>query len=265
MSTPAAQDISLDDIRREIDAIDDGILDLLARRIQASEQVRNHKSNNGALSTSPIRPAREAAIMRRLLARGGSAVPPELLVRLWRAILTSSTLTQAPVTIHIARKLSGSIGLRLRLRDHFGAMPVEEHRDEAQALVQVNVNPGDICVVEVESTWADAFAEGKAGEARVISVLPPLREAEPPKLLVFGHAQAMATGDDETLVVSNGKLPRDFTPLPLWQIKSGSRRVSCLPGFLPEREGSLVSLIRSNAALGLKVAGQFPSPIEVKS
>ena len=31
MTTPAAQDLLLDDIRREIDAIDDQILDLVAR------------------------------------------------------------------------------------------------------------------------------------------------------------------------------------------------------------------------------------------
>jgi chorismate mutase / prephenate dehydratase len=263
MNTPAAQDTSLDDIRREIDAIDDGIVELLVRRIQASERVRGQKIVAGALNDSPIRPAREAAILRRLLARGGNTVPPELLVRLWRVILTSSTLTQAPVSLHIARKLSTSMGARLRLRDHFGTMPVEEHRDEAQALMQVNVTAGDVCVVELESAWADAFAAGQAGDARVIGALPLLREDAVPKLLIFGHAQALATGDDETLIVSDGRLPRDFAPVPLWQIKSGSRRVSCLPGFLSEHEGPLVGLMRSNASLGLKLAGRYPSPIEV--
>lgn len=264
MNTPAGQESSLDSIRREIDAIDDGIVDLLVRRIQASERVRGQKNNTGTLNASPIRPAREAVIMRRLLSRAGTAVPPELLVRLWRAILTSSTLTQAPVTLHISRKLSATKGHRLRLRDQFCSMPVEEHRDESQALMQVNINSGDICAVEIESPWADAFAVGQAGEARVIGVLPLLRENPVPSLLIFGHAHAQATGDDEALIISNGKLPRDFTPMPLWQVKSGSHRVSCLPGFLSEHEGPLVGLVRSNATLGLKVAGRYPSPIEVR-
>ncbi|MBC8035799.1 MAG: chorismate mutase [Rhizobiales bacterium] len=261
MSTPAARDTSLDDIRQEIDGIDDSILDLVARRLQASEKVRSHKSGNGSLVSSPIRPAREAMILRRLLERGG--VPPELLVRLWRVILTSSTLFQAAVTLHIPRKLASQMGLRLRLRDHFGALPVEEYRDEAQALLQVNMNSGDICAVEAASAWADAFAEGGAGEARIIGVLPVLRTASVPEVLIFGHAQALATGDDETVIVSEGKLPRDFLPKPLWQLKSGSRRISSLPGFLSEHEAPLIGLVRSNAALGVKVAGRYPSPIEV--
>lgn len=265
MTTPAAQDILLDDIRREIDAIDDAILDLMVRRLGASEKVRGHKIGNGTLASSPIRPAREAMIMRRLLERARDSVPPELLVRLWRVILTSSTLFQAAVTLHIPKKLGSQPGVRLRLRDHFGPLPVEEYRDDAQALLQVNMNSGDICAVETGSAWADAFAEGSAGEARIIAVLPVLRSAAMPEILIFGHSRALATGDDETLIVSDGKLPRDFFPQPLWQLKSGSRRISSLPGFLSEREAPLVGLVRSNAALGVRVAGRYPSPIGVSS
>ena len=264
MTTPAADVTSLEEIRREIDAIDDGILDLLARRIVASEQVRHHKNNTGALSASPIRPAREAAILRRLVARGGAVVPPELLVRLWRAILSTSTLSQAPVTLHVTRKLGSSLGMRLKLKDHFCDMPVEEHRDEAQALIQVNVNAGDICVVDTHSQWAGPFAEGRAGDARIIGVLPVLREVPVPGLLIFGHAQALATGDDETILVSDGRLPRDFLPSPAWQVKSGLRHVSGIPGYLSEHEGPLAGLMRSNAALGLLVAGRYPAPKKIQ-
>jgi chorismate mutase len=265
MTTPAAKDVLLDEIRQEIDGIDDAILDLMVRRLQASERVRSHKIGNGTLVSSPIRPAREAEIMRRLLKKSMGVVPPELLVRLWRVILTSSTLFQAAVTLHIPKKLASQTGVRLRLRDHFGTVPVEEYRDETQALLQVSMNSGDICAVETTSSWADAFAKEGAGEARVISVLPVIRAASSPELLLFGHAKAVATGDDETLIVSDGKLPRDFLPKPLWQLKSGSRHISGLPGFLSEHEAPLIGLVRSNAALRVKVAGRYPSQIGVDS
>ena len=96
MTNAALQEKLLDDIRREIDHIDDAIVDLLARRIAAAERVRGHKFPSGGSAPSPIRPAREAAILRRLLGRAGDTVPADLLVRLWRIILTSSTLAQAP-------------------------------------------------------------------------------------------------------------------------------------------------------------------------
>src|SRR5260221_9018115 len=120
-------DQSLDAIRRAMDEIDDAILGLLVRRVEASGRVKGQKSQSGSLSSSPIRPAREASILRRLIRRGGASVPPELLVRLWRVILSSSTLAQAPLTLHISPKLSSKFPLPLRLRDQFRPMPVEEH------------------------------------------------------------------------------------------------------------------------------------------
>lgn len=265
MDTPAAGDATLDEIRKEIDAIDDRMLHLLERRFEAVARVRAAKSQNGGAAASPIRPAREAAILRRLLVRTGSPVPAELTVRLWRAIISAATQNQAPIAIHVGKKLNSSIGLRLRIRDYFGSIPVEEWRDEAQALMQVNAGTGDLCVVETESPWADAFVRDKAGSAQVIGVLPFLRDAAQPKLLIFGHARAEPTGNDETIIISDGNLPRDFSPAPLWQIKAGTRRISCLPGFLSEHEGPLIGLMRSNAMLGLVVAGRYPSPFEVAS
>jgi chorismate mutase len=265
MDTPAAEDAALDEIRREIDAIDDRLLDLLTRRFEAVGRVGAAKSHNGGNAASPIRPAREATILRRLLNRADSPVPAELTVRLWRAIISAATQNQAPVAIHVTKRLNSSIGLRLRIRDYFSTMPVEEWRDEAQALMQVNAAIGDLCVVETESPWVEPFVQGKAGRAQVIGVLPVLREDAQPKLLIFGHAQAEPTGNDETIIVGDGNLPRDFAPSPLWQVKAGTRRISCLPGFLSEHESPLVGLMRSNATLGLKVAGRYPSPIEVGS
>jgi chorismate mutase len=254
---------SLDEIRKEIDAIDDGLMDLLVRRQAATEQVRHHKASNGSLTLSPIRPAREAAILRRLLGRAGTALAPDLTVRLWRLILSASARAQAEIALHVPRRLAASpLTLRM-LAAHFGDMPVNECRDEGQAMVQVNVSPGDLCVVDAESGWAEAFVQGSSGAARVIGVLPVLRSGDHPRLMVLGHAVAQPTGDDETVVVSTGRLPRDFAPAPVWQVRSGAFTVSGLPGFLTEHEGPLVGLPRSNSGLALRIAGQFPSQIEV--
>lgn len=265
METPTAEEATLDQIRKEIDAIDDRMLHLLERRFEAVARVRVAKSQNGGNAASPIRPAREAAIMRRLLGGPQSPVPAELTVRLWRAIITAAAQSQAAIAMHVSKRLNASIALRLRIRDYFGTMPVEEWRDEAQTLMQVNAGAGDLCAVETEAPWVDAFVQGKAGSAQIIAVLPFLRDEPQPKILIFGHARAEPTGNDETIIVSDGNLPRDFAPAPLWQIKSGIRRVSCLPGFLSEHEGPLVGLMRSNATLGLTVAGRYPSPIEAAS
>jgi chorismate mutase / prephenate dehydratase len=261
LSDTAQADAELEAIRRDIDLIDDGLVSLIERRFEATARVKAIKANGEA--RTPFRPAREAAILRKLLSRPGSSVPPDVLVRLWRTILTGSSQAQQPTTIHISKRLAQAIGPRLRIRDYFGSMAVEEYRDEAQALMQIDGAPSDICIVETQAPWIDAFIEGRAGRARIFSCLPFLGEEPAPKLLVFGFAPAEPTGDDQTLIVSDGRLPRDFAPQPLWELKVGNRRLTSLPGFLSEHESPLVGLMRGNAQLGIKLAGHYPSPFVV--
>jgi chorismate mutase / prephenate dehydratase len=251
---------SLESVRREIDALDDEILDLITKRFEVTGQVRNIKQTEQAPWPTPLRPTREATILRRLIARGKlGGLNPDLVVRLWRNILNESTSKQAPIILHVSRHLNANLAHRLRLRDHFGPMLVEEYRDEAQALMQIDTSAGDLCVVETEQPWVEAYLAGHAGKAQVIAALPALQEDAMPKLLVFGHAPVEATGHDETLVISEGKLPRDFAPQALWQTKAGAHTITSLPGFLMEHENPLIGLNRSNGSLKLKIAGRFAS------
>jgi chorismate mutase / prephenate dehydratase len=259
---PAAP--ALEALRRELDEVDDALLALLAKRLALTGQVKSFKQVTVKSPTSPLRPGREAHIHRRLLlAAKNQNVDPHLALRLWRTILTDSSLGQAPMTLHISKRLSQTLGHRLRLRDHFPGMPVEEWRDEAQALMQVNANPGDICAVETDAPWIDACVAGKAGTAQIIAALPVIKVEAAPQLLIFGNALTEATGHDETLLITQGNLPRDFALQPLWQTKSGPWRLSALAGYHSEQESPLVGLTRSNISLGLKLAGRYPSAIEV--
>ncbi len=259
-----ARGFSLDEVRRKIDAIDDQILDLVSKRFAITGHVQELKKTETQPFPLPLRPTREAAILRRLVARGKpTGLSADFLVRLWRVMLNESSRRQAPIALHVSKHLNSNMAHRLRLRDHFGPMPVEEYRDEAQALFQIESVPGDICVVETEQAWTEAFVNGKAGKAQVIACLPSIKDSMVPQLLVIGNAPVEASGDDETLVITEGKLPRDFAPQPLWQVKIGQHRLSCLPGFLQEHEGPLVGLTRSNPSLGLKIAGRCNSAIEI--
>jgi len=261
--TAQGGDFLLDGIRQEIDAIDDGIVDLLIRRIAAAQKVRASKTMSGSLAGSPIRPAREALILRRLIDAAGKEIPAELLVRLWRVILSSSTMSQAPVTVHISRDLESRTDLRIAVAEHFAAMPVECHDHEAAAVAALASVPGDLCVVEPQSPWVEAYIRGLNGRAQVIGAIPVLRKTEHPALLVLGHTVAQPTGDDETLILSQGRLPREIVPAPRWTVRNGNHVLSCLPGFIGETDGLVTGLMRSNPALSLRVAGNYPSPIEM--
>jgi chorismate mutase / prephenate dehydratase len=256
--------LALDVIRQRIDACDDGILELLGQRLGLVAEVKAAKQADPTTNGMPLRPAREATVLRRLAKQAsGLNIGPDLLVRLWPMIFADASMRQLPVTIHVPKKVSQHVGHRLRIRDYYATMPVEECRDEAQALVQVNANPNDIAIVEPDSNWVEAFLQGKAGKAQVIGCLPFVKQDGPPKLLVIGTTQVDATGDDETLVVSKGSLPREFSPAPLWQMKSGNFRISALPGYLSAEQSPLVGVTRSNPLLGLKLVGRFPAGLEM--
>jgi chorismate mutase / prephenate dehydratase len=264
MTNPLPATPALDALRRELDRLDEDLIGLLAKRQEITQQVKSFKQAINSTTMSPLRPAREAQIHRRLLQAAKSlGLDPAFVLRQWRGILTESSLSQAPVTLHISKRLSATLGLRLRLQEHFPAMAVEVWKDEGQALMQINVSAGDICVVETEAPWIEACVAGKAGTAQIIGALPVIKGDAVPKLLIFGNAPMEASGFDETLLITQGNLPRDFALQPLWQVKSGPWRLSALAGFHSECEGPLVGLSRSNISLGLKLAGRYPSAIEV--
>jgi chorismate mutase len=263
MEQPHAPQESLADIRREIDRIDDDILQLIAARLDIVDRVRAHKLKTSGAAASPIRPGREAMILRRLIAR--DQVPADLCFRIWRALISAATLKQAPMRIHGTAAFLASGTTAMLLREYFGAAAFADHPGEALAFQALARSPGDLAAVAIDGPWARAWLEGHAGPAQVIGVLPFLAASATPQLLIFGHAEPEQTGADETLVLTDGQLPRDFAPQPLWQVKTGDFQLTSLPGFLSEHNAPLVGLARSNGSLALSIMGRYPSPIELRT
>lgn len=245
-------DTSLDAIRREIDSIDDQILRLLVQRFAATEKVRATKSQDGSISSSPFRPAREAMMMRRLIGEAGDSLRPELLVRLWRVILSASIQSQAPVTLHMESALGQDLETRLLVSQHFCGMKVERHPSPAAALEALAAVRGDLALIAPGSDWPRDIPSGMANSAQVIVTLPVAGGGGPPQLLVFGHAVPQRSGDDETLLLIPGHVS---LPDASWQVQSGSAMLAALPGFLDD--GVLARYP------GARIAGRYPRPIKV--
>jgi len=246
-------DTSLDAIRREIDSIDDQILALLIERFAATTRVKASKAQDGTIAASPFRPAREATMMRRLIAAAGTSLSPELLVRLWRVILSASKQSQAPVTLHMDFALGSDLGARLLVSQHFIGMKVELHHSPGQALEAVGKVNGDLALIAPSSEWAAGFLSGAVRTAQVIATLPAIIGDNQPQILVFGHSTPHPSGDDETLLLVPGGLAS--VPGALWQTRSGSVCLAGLPGFLDD---GVLSLHH-----GARRAGRYPRPIKV--
>ncbi|HYB08529.1 MAG TPA: chorismate mutase [Alphaproteobacteria bacterium] len=112
---------SLEDLRREIDEIDDAIHDLIMRRAALLGDIAAAK---GAAANGPsgtyLRPAREALVLRRLIERHRGQFPKPALVRLWRELISAPLSLQGAFTaaVYAPDEASGYWDLA---RDHYGS------------------------------------------------------------------------------------------------------------------------------------------------
>lgn len=107
--------MTLDDLRRQIDAIDDQILALLQQRADVVAEVAQAKHS---LQAPAYDPERERSVLDRLVKKGAGRFPPEAILAVYREVMSACVAIQAPVTVaflgpegthtHIAaRKLFG--------------------------------------------------------------------------------------------------------------------------------------------------------------
>src|SRR6202007_84799 len=116
----------------------------------------------------PMRPAREAVILRQLAKLKGKHVPLELMVHLWRCILTAATRMQAPARVLVSAAVEENARLREIVRDHFPGMPTLVENNDETVLKGIAQNKTDIAVVATVGDWTTAFLNDVCGGAKVI-------------------------------------------------------------------------------------------------
>jgi chorismate mutase len=160
-------------LRAELDGIDDALHDLLVQRAAVVERVA--KSGKA----SAYRPGREAAIIRRLLARHSGELPPQTLVRIWRELLAGTTAMQGGFSIAVCQA-DAAAGFIQAAREHFGALtPVHVHRSPAQSIAEVSAGTASAAVLPMPSeteppraAWWTALLHRDSPRIHVVARLP---------------------------------------------------------------------------------------------
>ncbi len=130
-------------LRAELDRIDDALHDLLLRRAEVVAHVAATKPNGA----SALRPGREAAIVRRLLARHTGPLPAQGIVRIWRELLAATTSMQGPFSIAVCEPGPGA-AFTQAAREQFGALtPLRAHGSAAQAIADVSAGRAAVAVL----------------------------------------------------------------------------------------------------------------------
>jgi chorismate mutase/prephenate dehydratase len=224
---------TLEDLRAEIDAIDDSLHDLLMRRASLASDIARLKNGaaNGAVKASAkqqraqgpfFRPGREASVVRRILGRHSGPFPATALVRIWREVMGALLHLQGPMTVAAV----GS-GFTELARDHFGTgATVRPQASPAAAIRAVNAGRATVAVVPwpkatTKTTDAWWLALAKNGAPRVVAALPAVAAAnQAPTALVVAPMMPEASGHDCTLIAITCR--RAVSPSAVLRTLSGS-------------------------------------------
>lgn len=197
----------IETIRREIDGIDTTLLSLVAERLQVADKLTTAKAPHAGL---PIRPGREVALLRRLVASAPAPLERELVVELWRALIAASLRRQRVIDVAV-----GGNPKDFRLFDlarrHFGARArVDFVGEPTDALKKAADNPESWVAVTpwpaapTVGSWWPALTETRYSKLHIIAALPVLREPDEqtPKAAVFAASPPEEAGEDRTIVMA---------------------------------------------------------------
>ncbi len=195
-------DKSLEDLRREIDALDDQIHDALMARAQIADAVRTAKGGTASI----FRPGREAAVLRRLVDRHHGHLPALVIVRIWREIMTGLSRLQGPFTVAVTAGAAGGAAVELA-RDHFGTLTaILSAASTAQALSALAENRAQIALVPIaedvpDESWWRSFGAGPVPQLNVLARVPFTADLRTGAALLIGRQSFDVSGQDHGFIV----------------------------------------------------------------
>jgi len=211
---------SLAELRKEIDAIDEGMHRLLLQRgdiIDRLIQVKQTKEVGSA-----FRPAREADMMRRLVERHRGILPLDTVESIWRVIISTFTYVQAPFSVHADVSINEP-AMRDSARFHFGfTTPYVAHFSASAAVEAVAKSKGDLALVSAISSRTPWWLMLEpSGAPKVIARFPFVERADHPAALpvfvVSRVADSAMVTEVETWSVRvsgwNAEIARALSPL----------------------------------------------------
>lgn len=196
---------TLEALRREIDAIDDRIHDAIVRRIELVEEIRRAKQGGPS-----IRPGREAAILRRLLARHAGSLPTSVIARIWREIIAAVCRLQSPfeIVVHATERSASYWDLA---RSHYGSLaPITLRRNVMTVIGAARDDAATLGILPLptdgeRTPWWPLVAGGGEDRPRIFARLPfclrPEAPWEPVEAYVIGRIPPEPSGEDRSLLV----------------------------------------------------------------
>jgi len=197
----------LEDLRAEIDRIDQEVLSLLMERSAVVRRIGDVKGN--LLDGRPaLRPAREAQILRRLADGARGRLPTAVLVRVWRELIAANTRLQAPLSVAVFTREEDALRVWDLARDHFGSatpmIPVDRPSQALRSLADGSATVAVLPLPGDDDSWWVTLMSDHEQQLRVFARLPFVSGGGPDgdevRALAIGQLDIEESGDDLTLL-----------------------------------------------------------------
>lgn len=191
----------LQKIRKEIDAIDSQIIDLLKKRIGFVEEVGRIKAKSAKTGMSFIRSGREASMLRDLTKKIDNKFPPAAIASIWRMIISTSLNTEHP--LNIAAYTSSDENCYWLAREYYGSF-IDIKKDTSAENIIKNVASGEVSVgvlpIENSSWWVRP--DNEKNNIYIFAKIPFIEQKRAPQSPVFAIANVIPeqTEDDVSVI-----------------------------------------------------------------
>lgn len=244
---------NLDDLRRQIDEIDIVLQELIVRRAEIVVRVGALKNSVNGPKAVHMRPAREAIILRNLVARHRGPLSKAALVRMWCELMSASLRMEGSFSAAVYVPATDVGGYWDLARDYFGSLtPLLPRESARQALGAVFDGDASVAVLPMPQQtdsdhWWRLLLSRDPKAPRVLARLPfGARGSErgpPVEGLVVGPVVPEPTGLDRSLVAleTAAELSRS-------SLSAAFKAEEMMPGFLafgigPGETGGYLHLI----------------------
>ncbi len=198
----------LDQIRKKIDTLDNKLHDLLMERAALVTDIAAEKKKQ---NLQVVHPAREAQMIRRLLARHDGPLPEGAVVRIWRELVGAVSLLQTGLHVSVTMPEGHEVYWDMA-RNYFGSvLPMKRVSAPLSAVASVREDESSFAVVPWpedgdENPWWSYLLEQEAHNMRIVCALPYGCEASDKssaqhRALVVSKLEFIPSGDDHSFIV----------------------------------------------------------------
>lgn len=195
---------TLQQLRQEIDTIDQEITDLLAKRIDVVKQVGHYKKANNK-TPSFIRSAREATMVIDLIDKLKENYHPQAILNIWRTIIASSLSVEQGLEIVVySEHMEQHAGYWLA-RDYFGNFnPIDCVNSMDLLFKRLSAKSGIVAVLPYpsnEQNWWRLWLDHSSPKPKVFSIIPYIRVQNiNDRYLAIANLEPEDSGNETTLL-----------------------------------------------------------------